>query len=462
MKGGLYIYIIYLLMNPCQVFADCLSGENLTTNTDTFLIAQTSFTHKSHSSWKIDGKNPYTTDNIYNDFAFKFASACSPVKDLIDLDFSIYALAYYPINRVGLFEKDNERTKLLIEKLRLTWLLFDSVRFTGGRLPTPQGAFFLRTPGALITNYYSGFKSTSIYDPVMKSPYSGSYWGVRASREFRDYTFSLTISPKLTKIHNYYDSANNWTDNQRANSSAHYLLGYTDYRLKNHILSSELMLGDLPSISLTDSYNYTPQFIINTEFAWHSSQQWRHFSKDNQSKILSGIYPSSLYSQGSKDGIEFALGGQYTNDHFSLFGFEYYFQSEGYSKSEWNKQINFIRLMNKKTNIDSLDQAFDNYKYLMGAEISNTSNKGMLQGKHYINIWSSLQAKDDSIIQPYLALNLMDGSALIGLHYSKPVGGTNDKFEIYTGMYSAQGSRNSEFALFGATVGIYTGFKYYL
>lgn len=86
----------------------------------------------------------------------------------------------------------------------------------------------------------------------------------------------------------------------------------------------------------------------------------------------------------------------------------------------------------------------------------------MLQGKHYINIWSSLQAKDDSIIQPYLALNLMDGSALIGLHYSKPVGGTNDKFEIYTGMYSAQGSRNSEFATFGATVGIYTGFKYYL
>jgi hypothetical protein len=56
---------------------------------------------------------------------------CSPVKDLIDLDFSIYALAYYPVNRVGLFEKDNERTKLLIEKLRLTWLLFDSVRLTG-------------------------------------------------------------------------------------------------------------------------------------------------------------------------------------------------------------------------------------------------------------------------------------------------------------------------------------------
>jgi hypothetical protein len=74
-----------------------------------------------------------------------------------------------------------------------------------------------------------------------------------------------------------------------------------------------MMLGDLPSISLTDSYNYTRiynQYRICWQFPTVAT-----FSKDNQSEILSGIYPSSLYSQSSKDGIEFALGGQYTNDH---------------------------------------------------------------------------------------------------------------------------------------------------
>ncbi|EPK9525180.1 hypothetical protein NOX19_004964, partial [Klebsiella aerogenes] len=89
-------------------------------------------------------------------------------------------------------------------------------------------------------------------------------------------------------------------------------------------------------------------------------------------------------------------------------------------------------------------------------------NKGMLQGRHYINSWLSLQNTDHSTFQPYLVMNLVDGSALIGTHYIKPVKGLGERVEIYSGFYSALGHRDSEFALFGETLGIYVGFKYYL
>ena len=68
--------------------------------------------------------------------------------------------------------------------------------------------------------------------------------------------------------------------------------------------------------------------------------------------VLAGVFPSSLYSAEDKQGVEFALGGQYTTNSFSVFGLEYYFQSEGYSKKAWQDQIDFIRLMGYRTGYD--------------------------------------------------------------------------------------------------------------
>lgn len=222
------------------------------------------------------------------------------------------------------------------------------------------------------------------------------------------------------------------------------------------------MLGDSTSLALADGYNLTPQFVVNVEVALHKTQQRRHFSHEKKDEVLSGLYPSSLYAQNDKSGYEVAIGGQYTTDLFSVLGIEYYYQSEGYSKSAWREQVDFIKLLSKKTGFASLDKVFDDYKYLMGSEISNTGNKGMLQGRHYITSWLSLQNADHSTLQPYLVMNLVDGSALVGTHYINPLKGLSDQAEIYTGLYSAFGSHDSEFALFGETLGVYVGFKYYL
>lgn len=445
-----------------EVQADCLSAEELKASADVVLTGQTSYVNKKKSLWRIHGSNPYTADNVYNDIAIKLSSACSVVKDKLDLDFSFNALGYYPSFSVGAFEKDSHRSKVLTDQLRLSYVLSDTTRLEGGKLRTPQGIFFLKSPATLLTNFYSAFKATRLYDKQMNSAYEESFWGARLSREYRNYALSLTVAPKLTSIKKYYDSSSNWSANERSNSNERYLLSYTDFHFARHTPSLNLMLGDSPSIAIADSYNYTSQLIINAELAVHQAQQWRHFSKTNKEKVQQWRFPSSLYSAENKAGAELAIGGQYTTDRFSVFGLEYYFQSEGYSKSEWREQTDFIRYLNKKTGYAAIDQAYDNYKYLMGSEISNTSNRGMLQGRHYINAYASLLNEDRSSLQPYLVMNVVDRSALVGIHYLKPLKGMDEKAEIYTGWYSALGSKDSEFALFGETLGIYAGFKYHL
>lgn len=146
------------------------------------------------------------------------------------------------------------------------------------------------------------------------SPPIASRIGGRLAKEFRDYAFSLTVIPKLASIDKYYESSSNWTANQRANSSEYYSLSYTDYRLVNHRLAANIMLGDSPSLALSDGYNLTPQFVVNVEAALHKTQQWRHFSVEKRNEVLSGLYPSSLYAQNDKKGYELAVGGQYTTD----------------------------------------------------------------------------------------------------------------------------------------------------
>lgn len=457
---SLLMAILFIL--SLEIQADCISGEELRKNSDIVITGQTSYVHKNDSIWRISGRNPYTTDNRYNDIAIKLTSACAIVTNKLDADFSFYGLGYYPVLSVGAFEKDNHRARILIENLRLSYTLSDSMRLEGGKMINQKGAFFLKSPATLLTSFYAAFKPTRLYDPAMRTAYSESFWGGRLIMEHPNYAISLTVSPKLASIDKYYESSGNWSANERSNSQERYLLTYTDYRSSEHSPSLSVMLGDAPAIALADSYNYTSQLLFNAEIAFHATQQWRHLSGEKVDEVKAWQFPSSLYSQQDKKGVDLALGAQYTTDRFNVFGLEYYIQSEGYSKSEWQDQTDFIKYLNKPTGIDSLNNIFDNYKYLMASEISNTSNKGMLQGKHYLNAYASFQYKEGSSIQPYLIMNLVDSSTLVGMHYARPLKGLNDKAEMYTGFYSAIGSEDSEFSLYGETIGIYAGFKYHL
>lgn len=442
--------------------ADCLAGSEVAENADVALFAQTHYVHKQNSLWQIDGQNPFAANNIYNDLGVKFSSGCSLIDNTLDLHFSLYGLTYYPTRQVGKFEEDNSRSRALIDQLQVTYSVTGNIQLEGGKIRARPGLFFLRSPASLLSSYYGGFKPTRFYDPAMQAAYAETFWGGRLSQEGGDYALGITVVPELARIDKRYISSGNWSASQRANSAERYLLSYTDYRLENHAPSVNVLLGATRSVAFSDSYTYTPQFVMSAELALHTSQQWRHFSAEKAAEVMDWEFPSSLYERRDKKGIELAIGGQYTSERFSVVGLEYYFQSEGYSQSAWRQQTDFVKKLNTPTHYDFLDRAFDSYKYLMGAEINNTGNQGMLQGKHYVNVYSSFQMRHGAKLQPYLTVNMMDGSAMPGVHFSSVLERIDQKLEMYTGAYTALGSQDSEFAIFGETLGIYLGFKYHL
>lgn len=462
MSCRINLVTLSLILLPVSLSANCLSGSDIQKNADVTLSLQGSYTKKKPSIWNIEGKNAYVKDNVNNSAGVKFSSDCSLIEERLNLDLSLYGLTYYPWRAPGKFDKDNHRSRMLLNQVKLTLIASDNIRLEVGKLRDKPGIFFLKSPSALLTNYYAGFKNDRLYTPAMKSVYAESFWGASLIHDTRDYGLAFTVAPRLARINKRYESSGNWSADQCSNSSERYLLSYTEYRLKNHTPSINVMSGESRSVALADSFNYTPQWIINAEIALHSSQQWRHFSPQRAAAVQNYAFPSSLYATENKQGIELAIGGQYTTDNFSMFGMEYYFQSEGYSAREWHQQMNFVDYLNTKNQYAVLDQVFDAYKYLMGAEISNVANKGNLQGKHYINAYASLAFKGGSSLQPYIITNMMDYSSLVGVHYSTPLNYLDGKVEGYAGMFSAFGSRDAEFSHFGRTIGLYLGFEYHL
>jgi hypothetical protein len=439
---------------PALLFADCLPA-------DIILFGQMAYMNRTPTLWKIAGNNPYHNDNLYNDFGIKYASQCALIENKLDANFSVYGLGYYPYQHAERFEQDDKKIKGLIEQLSLTYTATDTIRVEVGKLKNPQGLFYLKSPAVLLNNYSAGFKSTRIYDPLMKQVYPETSWAIKVANDNTDYSVSLTAVPKLTHIDKRYEASSNWSATKRSNNSEHYQISYTDYRLASHMPSINLIIGDKKSIAVSDSFHYMPQWVFNVELAWHREQQWRHLDADKAESVQDYRFPSSLYHTTEVSGMELALGGQYTTDRFSVLGVEYYYQSEGYSSKEWRKQRDLIAFLNQKTPYNVINRAFDDYKYLMAAEINNVANKGSLQGRHYINGYASLRLADNSTLQPYAVMNLLDKSMMWGIYYNRPLLQADGKMELYTGLYRTQGGKNTEFGLFGKTIGVYSGMKYY-
>ena len=462
MKRVLARITLILSCAPFSLLAECLSGAEVAQNATVTLFEQTTYVKKQTSPWQINGKNPYIRNNVFNDAGINIASSCALVDNALNLDFSLYGLTWYGARPLGAFEKEDRRSRAILEKLRMVYSVSDQIQLEMGKLKPKPGLFFLRSPADLLSQYYGGFKPTRLYDPQMRSAYQSSSWAATLSADDRQHALSLSVVPKLSTIDKRYLSSSAWSDNQRGNSSEAWLLSYSSHHFRDHTPGARVLLGDSQSVAFSDSFTWTPQVTFKGEMAFHRGQRWRHLS-DRQRRALERYqFPTSLYSAEDKPGVELAAGGEYTSDNFSLFGLEYYFQSEGYSRSQWQKQRELLRFLNTRTGYDPLDSAFDSYKYLMSSEISNTGNKGMLQGKHYLNAWASLQAGGDIALRPYLVLNLVDTSTLAGLHVSAPLNAINDSLEAFGGFYAALGAADSEFALFGESVGMYVGLKYYL
>nr|WP_241659898.1 hypothetical protein [Enterobacter cloacae] len=141
MKRTLLGLTLALSALPVSALADCLSGSDFAKNSTVTLYEQVSLVKKQISDWRINGRNPYTRHNIYNDAGVNLTSKCAIVDNALDLDLSLYGLTWYSPRKVGAFEEDDSRSQLLIERLRLVYAVSDSVQLEVGKLQAKQGLF---------------------------------------------------------------------------------------------------------------------------------------------------------------------------------------------------------------------------------------------------------------------------------------------------------------------------------
>lgn len=428
---------------------------------DLTLIGQTSWVQKKPSSWLIEGKDPYNRNNVFHDVALNIDGRCSFFDGKLSLDSSVYGLAYAAWQTPGNFEQDDGRSRLLVDKLQFSWGITDALRADFGKLRPDGGNFYLYSPASLLKNYYAGFKAGSISAEGMAPVYQESFWGATISLVMPRYTLSFTAAPALTRPPARYHSSSNWSALSRGNSTERYLLNWTDYGIDNHTLSASVMSGDATSVALSERYTPEGAWAFSAEMAWHADSQWRHLDADSVRHLHKGEYPSQLYTTRRAQNIELAVGAEYTTRHFSQIGLEYYVQSAGYSSGEWRNQIDLIKSLRYAGQGTFFGQIFDVYKYLMASEIYNVSSQGHLMGKHYITAWASLALSGQARLQPSGVFNMRDGSALLGLRYSRPIAMWDQNIDFYTGVFIAAGDKDTEFALFGESSGAYFGFKYH-
>ncbi|WP_392565884.1 hypothetical protein RHO15_10030 [Utexia brackfieldae] len=454
LRSLLSFWSIFCLLDNVQ--AMCLASPDIT------LFLQRSSINRQAPLWQIAGQAPYNRHNRYTDLAVKYQQRGALIADKLLLDIAVYGLANFSDKAAGQFERDDHQIKLLIDQLNVSSQLSDKVRIEVGKHHFNPGLFYLKSPANLLNSYYAGFKSSRFYEPTLQQAYMPTFWRSELIAETANYTLSLVVVPKLAQRDKRYISASNWSAIKRTNAAEGYLFTYTDYRFEKNTPSLNLKLGHFGSLALSNSYQWSSQWVINSELAYHAKQQWRHLDSEYTAQAMGYQFPTSLYQTHKKSGVELALGMQYTSDNFSQFGLEYYFQGEGYSQTQWDKQVNLIHFFNQKMYSKPLSKAFDDYQYLMAAEIDNISNQGYFQRKHYLNGYASIELNSHARLQSYMVLNLRDQSVLMNINYSQILDSTERKVEIYTGLNSTLGRRDSEFGLFGENIGVYFGFKYHL
>ena len=73
MRTSLNTIPLLLLMLSFDLWADCLTGADVAKSTDVTLFEQVSYVNRQALVWRINGKNPYTQNNTFNNLGLKLS-----------------------------------------------------------------------------------------------------------------------------------------------------------------------------------------------------------------------------------------------------------------------------------------------------------------------------------------------------------------------------------------------------
>ncbi|WP_199063578.1 hypothetical protein [Serratia sp. ASV30] len=424
--------------------------------------------HSSDSLWQFD--DPAFRNNAIANLYLSGVARCTLTEAL---SVKAQASGEYALqaHQPGTLEDQRFQGLGILNEATASWAVSDSGYIDAGKVRKTSGYLFSVAPLDLLRNINGSMRTVRVFGlgGSGRNFYDEGAYGISSSWYRNEGTFTLAAFPRLKRNNQRQEAASEWDAILRTNSTDRYYTSYTATGLKAFNPTFSLLVGDRKTVALGTSGNLTDMLILSVEGAISHGQTWRHLdmaSARAMRQLANVQEPYKIRANGAQADI--GVGLRYTTGDQSEYGAEYYGQSQGYSRSEWQDNVNTIRFVNggygqslpplPPSFMADIRNGYQQYSRLMAAETDNVGRGGNLLGKQYLTLYTRTNKEQVGSIDWSVSgmVNLVDGSNVLNLHLSTPL---KNNIEAYTGVAASFGSKESEFGTFGEKGNIYAGMR---
>lgn len=403
------------------------------------------------SRWQFD--DPAFRNNLIANLYLSSVGRCSltdslSVKVQASGEFAIQA------HQPGSLEDKRHQGVGILNEAVVSWAASDSWYIDTGKVRKTSGYLFSVAPLDLLRNVNGNMRSVHVFGlgDRWRNFYAEGAYGISSSWYRSEGTYTLAAFPRLKRNDQLREVGSEWDDVLRTNSTDRYYASYTATGLKTFNPTFSILTGNQKTLALGASGNLTDNLILSVEGSVSQGQTWRHLD----TAAVAGAQQEPYKIRGNGVQGDIGVGLRYTSTAQTEYGAEYYGQSQGYSRSQWQGNFDTIRFFN--SNYGRQLPVSEPYSRMMAAETDNVGRGGNLLGKHYLTLYTRTNKEQVGNLDWSLSgmVNLVDGSHVLNLHLSTPL---KNNIEVYTGVAASIGSKESEFGTFGEKGNMYAGMR---
>lgn len=420
--------------------------------------------------WDLNGKG-FRKNTLAN--AYAMAELNCQITEKVSG--KLYGLTQYASasHQPGLMEGKKNSGIGILKESYLSYDPGNGIFIDVGKIRRNNGYLFSVNPLDLLRNTSANPRAAKInvQGSRWRDVYEEGSYGIAATYYGEGGTYDAAVLPRLTRHNRLQQSAADWSEFQRTNDKDRYYLSYTSTGVDKFNPTVSLVAGSYKALALGGSMSLTDRLILSLESSLARGQRWRHLDMDKARNILDLETERQPYKQ-DKDKVNADLGIslRYTDDQRREYGMEYYGQTQGYSRREWQTYFDMAEHVNGGyiQKIRAADPArltpdvaagYKQYSLLMSTELDNASRAGNRLGKHYVTLY--VNSKKDELRKidwtASALVNLVDTSSVLNLHLNTHV---TQHLEVYTGASYSLGSERTEFGQFGEKGTYYVGTRF--
>jgi hypothetical protein len=407
--------------------------------------------YSADSLWQFD--DPAFRNNVIANLYLSGVGRCTLTDSL---SVKVQASGEYALqaHQPGSLEDKRHQGLGILNEAVVSWAAGDSWFIDAGKVRKTSGYLFSVAPLDLLRNVSGNMRSVRVFGlgDRWRNFYDEGAYGVSSSLYRNEGTYTLAAFPRLKRNDQRRDAGSEWDAILRTNSTDRYYASYTATGLKAFNPTFSILTGNQKTLALGASGNLTDNLILSVEGSVSQGQTWRHL--DTAAVAGAEQEPYKIRANGVQGDI--GVGLRYTTDEQTEYGAEYYGQSQGYSRSQWQDNFDTIRFFN--SGYGRQLPVAQQYSRMMAAETDNVGRGGNLLGKHYLTLYTRTNKEQVGSLDWSVSgmVNLVDGSNVLNLHLSTPL---THNVEAYSGVAASFGSQESEFGTFGEKGTIYAGMR---